>query len=392
MNNKLKLVTFILLIGILLTACQGMPQENQNQDQVETGSQSNRQMTVYTSIYPLYEVAERISGDNLAVELVIPNGAELHSYRPTPQQIAKLGEADLFFYNGVGLEPWASDVKENLTEAKAKMVNISQDVNLIDYRKTDTINNKQTGHNHSSHEEETSHNNHDTEGEDNSHKHDNDAHNENKTHQSEESHTHEAEHNHSRHEEGQQHDHEANTGEHNHEGEYDPHLWLDPLNMKLIAQKMKEEFVRLDPENEAAYQNNYEEFAERINELDKEYRSTLANKEQKNILVSHSAFGYLANRYDFKQLSVTGVAPHEEPSPGVLADLTTYAQKEDLDYIFMETLASPKTVNILAQEADLEVLELNPIAGLTKEEEKNGEDYFSLMYQNLTNLKKALVK
>lgn len=321
MNDKLKLIVFGLLIVLLLSGCQGAPSKDEG-------------VTVYTSIYPLYETANKVAGDNITVKLVVPNGAELHSYRPTPKQIAKLERSALFFYNGVGLEPWASDVKENLTDSKSKMINISRYVNLIDYNKNNIA--------HSSNEHESNAD---------SHNHD-----------------------------------------HKHQGQHDPHLWLNPLNMKRIAQKMKVEFSELDPENQKDYQKNYEEFAKKINKLDQKYQSILNNKTQDHILVSHSAFGYLGHRYGFEQLSVTGVAPHEEPSPGVLARLTTYAREHNLEYIFMETLASPKTVNVLAEEANLQVLELNPVAGLTKEEKESGEDYFTLMYQNLENLKKALVE
>ncbi|MFO7819967.1 MAG: zinc ABC transporter substrate-binding protein [Halanaerobacter sp.] len=316
MNGKLKLATLALLILLVLTACQGSEEKNE-------------ELTVHTSIYPLYEVAKKVSGNNLNVKLVVPNGTELHSYRPTPKEISEVEKTDLFFYNGVGLEPWAEKIEDDLNDSEAKMVNISQHVNLIDYTKGHTINKES---------------------------HDN-KHTEKDKHR-----------------------------------RYDPHLWLDPLNMKLIAKKMREEFSSLDPNNKEAYQKNYNKFAKKINKLDQKYESDLSNQDQNYILVSHAAFGYLAKRYGFKQLSVTGIAPHEEPSPGVLADLATQAKKYNLDYIFMETLASPKTVNILSQEADLEVLELNPVAGLTKEEQESGADYFALMYQNLDNIKKALVE
>ena len=344
MKNEFKLIIFGLLIVVVLSGCQGAPERNE-------------ELTVYTSIYPLYEVANRVAGDKLNVKLVVPNGAELHSYRPTPKQIANLEDADLFFYNGLGLEPWAKKVENNLKQSKEKIINISQHVNLIEYKKHQTITKETATTDHSNEHEE--------------HKH--------------EEHKHE-EHKH------EEHKHEEHKHEHNHSSKYDPHLWLDPVNMKLIAEKMKEEFVSLDPANKENYRKNYQKFAEKITQLDKKYQSSLANKQQNHILVSHSAFGYLGRRYDFKQLSVTGVAPHEEPSPGVLAKLTTQAKEHNLDYIFMETLASPKTVNVLAEEANLQVLELNPVAGLTKDEKESGDNYFTLMYQNLDNLKKALVK
>ena len=318
-KNKFNLIILMFLLVSIMAGCQPAPKEKADN-------------IVYTSIYPLYEVANKISGEKLTVKLVVPNGTELHSYRPTPKQLANLEGANLFFYNGLGLEPWADKVVSNLENADTNPINIRKHVNLIRFNKSnDQEDNNQHEHSHQ----------------------------------------------------------ESNTQHHEN---YDPHLWLDPLNMKLIAEKMKEEFEKIDPENKAIYQKNYQKFIKEIKQLDQAYKEALSNKDQDQILVSHAAFGYLANRYNFKQLAVTGVAPHEEPSPGVLAELTTRAKNHNLEYIFMETLASPKTVNILAQEADLQVLKLNPVAGLTKEQQKAGEDYFSLMYQNLENLQKALVK
>src|SRR5699024_5832582 len=109
-------------------------------------------------------------------------------------------------------------------------------------------------------------------------------------------------------------------------------------------------------------------------------------------LVSHKAFSYLANRYGLEQISVTGISPSEEPSPKAISNLIEIAKEKELDYIFLETLASPKTVDIIAKEANLEILVLNPLEGLTEKEEKEGMDYVSIMEDNLVSLKKALVE
>ncbi len=129
----------------------------------------------------------------------------------------------------------------------------------------------------------------------------------------------------------------------------------------------------------------------KLQELDLEYQTVLKNRKQDHILVSHSAFGYLCKRYGLVQLSVTGIAPHQEPTPGTLAKLIEETKAHGIRYIFMETLASPKTVYVLAEEANLQVLTLNPAAGLTEEQIKSNADYFSIMRENLRNLQQALV-
>ncbi|MGM0370831.1 MAG: metal ABC transporter substrate-binding protein, partial [Bacillota bacterium] len=119
-TKKFSFFILILLLLLVLTVSACQP-----------ASQEKSEHVVYTSIYPLYEVANRVSGDNLTVKLIVPNGAEVHSYRPTSRQIANLEDADLLFYNGLGLEPWAKQVTSNLKQTE--VINVSEIVNLIQY-------------------------------------------------------------------------------------------------------------------------------------------------------------------------------------------------------------------------------------------------------------------
>ncbi|MGM0470844.1 MAG: metal ABC transporter solute-binding protein, Zn/Mn family [Bacillota bacterium] len=338
MNRKLVIVVVLIMvfsISSLTNAWWFL-----EQDKVE--SDADKREVIYTSVYPLYEVANRIAGDKLDVRLVVPNGTELHGYKPSAQKMAKLEQADIFFYVGLGLESWADKAVDNLSATGVETVRVSEGVNLRKFK-----------NNHRSEElDSTAHTGHD-------------------------------------HQEAHEEDHKEADIDHT---SYDPHIWLDPLNMKQIAQQMTEKFSQLDQEHSEFYQNRYQDFTERINKLDKEFQTALANKDQEYILVSHSAFGYLGDRYGFKQLAVTGISAHHKPSPAALSRLINQAKEHNLEYIFMETLANPRTVDVLANEADLEVLTLNPIAGLTNAEQESGADYFSIMHENLANLKRALVK
>lgn len=175
------------------------------------------------------------------------------------------------------------------------------------------------------------------------------------------------------------------------DGGVDPHIWLNPNNMILISEKIKDRLISLDQTNQEEYEKNYNELINRLKDLDNSYSEVLKDKKRDTILVSHKAFGYMAETYDLKQVSVTGINPEQEPSPKTIANVIDLAKEEDFEYIFLETLTSSKTVDVIAREANLETLVLNPIEGLTEDEEKNGEDYISIMKDNLENLKKALV-
>lgn len=172
----------------------------------------------------------------------------------------------------------------------------------------------------------------------------------------------------------------------------DPHIWLDPENMISIGKAIKDRFVELDPNNKDLYEENYEKLKNRLEELDNRYFEQLKSKRIDSIIVSHKAFGYMAKRYGFEQISVAGISPDQEPSPRAIADIIDLAKDKDYRYIFLESMASPKTVETIAEETSLETLVLNPVEGLTKEDMENGKDYITIMEENLENLIKALVK
>lgn len=185
------------------------------------------------------------------------------------------------------------------------------------------------------------------------------------------------------------HSHESQS-DHDH-GDKDPHIWLDPMNLEKTAKVVCEQLKKLDKENSENYDANYLELSKKLKKLDNRYKTELKSKKQDTILVSHKAFAYLANRYGLKQIAVTGISPHSEPSPKSLSKLIDITKEKNIKYIFFEVLSSPKSVEMIASEADLEVLTLNPIGGITTDQFKSGIDYIDLMEENLENLKKALV-
>ncbi len=176
----------------------------------------------------------------------------------------------------------------------------------------------------------------------------------------------------------------------NHSGK-DPHIWLDPTNVDKIAKQLSEELKNMDKKNSDIYEKNYLELSAKLKNLDDKYKEELKDKKQNTILVSHKAFAYLANRYGLEQIAVTGISPDSEPSPKSISKLIDIVKEKNLEYIFFEVLSSPKSVEMIAEEANLKVLTLNPIGGITKDEFESGVDYIYIMEENLKNLKKALV-
>lgn len=181
------------------------------------------------------------------------------------------------------------------------------------------------------------------------------------------------------------HDHNHSHDGHNH-GSYDPHTWLSIKNAKKEMENIKNALVEYDPENAEYYENNYETYAKKFDELDKKYSDTLGPIENKTIIVAHEAFGYLCSDYNIVQEGIEGLTPDSEPDPARMSEIIKFAKENNVKTIFFEELVSPKVAETIAKEINAKTAVLNPLEGLTEEQIRNGEDYFTIMEKNLEAL------
>ncbi|MGD0662609.1 MAG: metal ABC transporter substrate-binding protein [Syntrophorhabdales bacterium] len=172
--------------------------------------------------------------------------------------------------------------------------------------------------------------------------------------------------------------------------ETDPHVWLAPRLAQKMVERIAQAFEQADPVNKDHYQSNADSLRTKLGDLDAEYRRGLSTCKSRNIITSHAAFGYLAAAYGLNQVSIAGLSPDAEPSQRQLADIAKFAGDNHVNYIFFESLASPKLSQTIATEVGAKTLVLNPIEGLSEEEMSQGKTYFSIMQDNLTNLRTAL--
>ncbi|OGO77308.1 MAG: hypothetical protein A2Y23_02720 [Clostridiales bacterium GWB2_37_7] len=173
---------------------------------------------------------------------------------------------------------------------------------------------------------------------------------------------------------------------------YDPHVWVSPAKYKQQAQTVLDALIEIDAANQEYYQANFNKLAERLDKLDGDYRQAATEFKSKMFIVSHAAFEYMAKDYGLTQLPIRGVTPQAEPSPAKLAELVEISRKNNIKYIFFESLVSPKLSQTIADEVGAEILVLNDGQGITEEQIKQGRSYFTIMYENLENLKKALMQ
>lgn len=188
--------------------------------------------------------------------------------------------------------------------------------------------------------------------------------------------------------------HEDEEEEHGHghgeDHKYDPHTWLDPVSVQQEVNTIAQALASVDEKNAEVYKKNAETYNKKLADLDEKYKKTLTGMTNKEIVTSHKAFAYLANRYGFEQLGIMGISPDAEPTPDKMAKITEFCREHKVKYIFFETLTSPKLAQTIAKETGAQLLVLNPIESLTEQETKEGKDYIAIMNENLVNLEKAL--
>lgn len=186
---------------------------------------------------------------------------------------------------------------------------------------------------------------------------------------------------HAEHEDEAEHDHASDGADGT-----DPHFWLDPERMSSVAAAIEEQLAEADPDNAETYAANLTALQDDLGALAEQMRSGLATCETDTVVVSHDAFSYLGT-YGIEVAPIAGISPDAEPSPSRLAELQDVITDEGVTTVFYETLVSPALAETLAGDLGIETAVLDPIEGLT--DETAGEDYLSLMEQNLDAIRTA---
>lgn len=176
---------------------------------------------------------------------------------------------------------------------------------------------------------------------------------------------------------------DEHTG-HDHTG--DPHFWLDPTLLAALAEPVAAELSTLDPDGAATYRANAARLAAELHEIDAAYATTLARCKRDVIVVSHKAFGFLAERYGLTQVGLSGIDPEAEPSPARLRQIRDVVAQHEVTTIFTEALLNPKAADVLARDLGLETALLDPVEAQVDPD----ADYRDVMRANLETLATAL--
>lgn len=333
------------------------------------GKEESGKLKIYTTLYPLQDFAERIGGEHVEVESILPAGANPHTFEPTTKMMVELAKADAFIYNGANLEAYATKISESIEDEGVQILEASNGVELLTHVH-DHAEETQESENHT----EEGHEDH---GHEDVNKGEHDG--ENHTEEGHEEHGHEDEDKDEQ--EGESHKEEGHEG-HDH-GDEDPHVWLDPIRAITLAENIKDQLVELDPDSKEDFEANFEDLKEELTELDQTFHSKLESADSNKILVSHAAYGYWEKAYGIEQIAISGLSPTNEPSQKQLETIIEKSKKNNINTILFEQNVTPKVASVIQKEMNADLKRIHNLSVLTKEDLEADEDYFSLMNHNL---------
>lgn len=293
-------------------------------------------LKVLSTLFPYHDWAMVIGGDLVESTLILPPGVETHSFDPTPKDVARIQQSDIFIYTGKYMEPWADDLVAGAVGKGLRVIEAGTLVELL-------VGEVEGDHGH--------HQDH----------------------------------------QGKGHMESDRKDKHNN-GSVDPHIWLEFTNAAKIVLGMAQAFAEKDPKNGESYMARAKAYGESLRELDQLYATTLETCRQRTIIYGgHFAFGYAAKRYRLKHISpYKGFSPNAEPSPKDVAQLTRRMKKEGHSHIFFEEGIEPKVARVISSETGAKMLLLHGAHNLGKKELDSKVTYLSLMNDNLQRLQEGL--
>lgn len=169
---------------------------------------------------------------------------------------------------------------------------------------------------------------------------------------------------------------------------YDPHIWLDPIKAKKLVSNIAEGLLSFENVDATSVNENVATLHNKLADLDEKLHTGLASLTTPYLVVSHAAYGYLADHYHFEQKAVNDASDHSENTQTSMIEMDDFIADKNIKYIFVETnVESNSAIDVLVQKHNLEILAIYNLETAVD----TSADYFELMEINLTNLKKAMV-
>jgi len=315
---------FISILLVLLLSASVLAGCGQKEQSV-----SGDKTSVVATIFPQYDFVREIAGDHVELTMLLPPGSESHSFEPTPQDIAKIQNCDVFIYVGGDSDEWIKGILESMDTSKMKIISLMDTVDVV--------------------EEEI------VEGMEEDHGHD--------------------------------HDHE-----HDEEAEYDEHVWTSPKNAKLIVQAISDVLCEADGTNASAYKQNTASYLTRLDELDAAFKAAVDAGARKTLAFGDRfPFRYFADAYGLDYFAAfPGCSTETEPSAATVAFLIDKVKAENIPVVFHIELSNEKMADTICETTNAKKLLLHACHNISKSDFEKGVSYFDLMTANVEAIKEAL--
>ena len=312
----MKRIIFLLAIfSLILTACGG----------ADVPAQDTGKLNVVATTSIVADVVANVGGDAVNVQILLPIGTDPHSFEPTPQDIAKVADADIVFASGAGLEAFIDHLLES-AEATDKIVEVSHGIALLDH----PLAGQMDDHAEDEHEGEEHADEHDeehAEGEE-----------------------------HDEHEEGEDH---ADEDDHDHEMG-DPHTWTDPNNVMIWVANIEAALSEADAANASTYAENAAAYTAELENVDAWIREQIATipEENRKIVTDHQLLGYYIEEYGLEMAGaiIPGYSSLSEPSAQELAAIEDAINDTGVQAVFVGNTVNSNLAERVSEDTGVELV------------------------------------
>ena len=304
---------------------------------------ANAEIKVVASIKPIHSLASYLMDGVAKPDLIVDGYASPHGFAMKPSHAKMLQNADIVFWVGEDLENFLEKPLNSIA-TKAEKIEFMDLKGLVKLKfRERNIFDDHDDHDHDEHAKKDDHDDHD---------HDEHA---------------KKEDGHDDHD-----DHDGHEG-HNH-GEFDPHIWLDPINAKVILFEMSKHLIENDPKNEVAYRANLSKAYKEIDKLTANVSSELTNSVAS--IVFHDAYQYFEKRFDVNILGAFTVNTDVMPGAEQLAEIREIIEHDKVACVFSEPQFNPDIIKAVARDMNIKTGVVDPL-GATLNPGKNL--YFDLI-------------
>ena len=328
-----------------------------------TFTSANAEIKVVASIKPIHSLVSYLMDGIGKPDLIVDGYASPHGFAMKPSHAKMLQNADLIFWVGEDLENFLEKPLSSIAKKAEKIELIEiKGLQVLKFRERNIFDEHDHEHGHDDHGKKED--DHDDHGHDDDHGKKEDDH----------------DHDHDDH--GKKEDDHDDHGHDDHEGhahgEFDPHIWLDPINAKVMLNEMAEHLIENDPKNEAKYKSNLAKALQEIDKLTIDVMTDLSNSVSS--IVFHDAYQYFEERFNVKVLGAFTVNTDVMPGAEQLAEIREIIDHDKVACVFSEPQFNPDIINAVAKDMKIKTGVLDPL-GATLDP---GKDLYFNLIRNMS--------